>query len=182
MSVPHFHPWHHIGHPEEESILHCVIEIPKGSKMKYELDKTYGVLRLDRVLYSSMHYPINYGFIPQTLDDDGDPLDILLFCSESILPMTMVRAKVIGVMQMVDSNTNDDKIIAVADNDISVNYINQLEDLPPHLTTELKDFFEKYKTLENKVTAIERFDGKDKAFEVIRYSQQQYQKQFGSIS
>jgi inorganic pyrophosphatase len=157
-----------------EGLVKCIVEIPKGSKVKYELDKETGLLRLDRVLYSSVHYPVNYGFIPQTLDYDGDPLDILVICQERIEPLCLVEAKIIGVMHMIDNGDNDDKIIAVANKDIAVNYLDDISQLPPHTSVEVKRFFEDYKTLENKVVEIERFENRAKALEVIRHCQERY--------
>src|SRR6187551_3473782 len=127
------HPWHgaHFGE-KSPSIVNGLIEISQGSRAKYEIDKKTGLLKLDRVLYSSFHYPVNYGFIPQTLDCDGDPLDILIICQEPIQSLALVEAKIIGVMNMIDGNDNDDKIIAVANKDISVSHINSMEQLPPH--------------------------------------------------
>lgn len=176
----HFHPWHHISNESmPEFIFKTIIEIPKGSKVKYELDKETGLLRFDRVLYSSFHYPVNYGFIPQTLDQDGDPLDVLVICQESIEPLTLVEAKVIGIMHMVDSGDNDDKIIAVANKDIAVNYINELNELPPHWTVEVKNFFESYKILENKKTEIDFFESKEKALKVIEECRNRFKEKFG---
>src|SRR5690606_15122689 len=129
------HPWHTIS-PGDciPETINAIIEIPTGSKAKYELDKDSGLLKLDRMLFSAVHYPANYGFIPQTYCDDKDPLDILVICSVPLQPMCLVEAKVIGVMHMVDEESADDKIIAVANNDMSVNYINDLSNLPPHTT------------------------------------------------
>src|SRR5512140_866833 len=162
------HPWHGID-PGNESpaFVRCFIEIPKWSKGKYELDKESGSLRLDRVLFSSVHYPANYGFIPQTYCDDHDPLDILVICSIDVYPMCIVEAKVIGAMEMVDGEERDDKIIAVAGNDMSVNYINDLSELPPHTLVELKRFFEDYKMLEHKNVIVEQFMNKEKSFVII---------------
>ena len=145
------HPWHgaHYG-DNAPGIVNALIEIPQGSRSKYEIDKITGLLKLDRVIYSSFHYPVNYGFIPQTLGKDGDPLDILVMCSESIQPLCLVEAFVIGNMQMIDSGTQDDKIIAVATKDPSVNHITNMEELPRHFILELKNYFEQYKVLENK--------------------------------
>src|SRR5574339_156727 len=128
-----YNPWHGAHYGENAPLaVNAVIEIPKGSRSKYEVDKATGLLRLDRVIYSSFHYPINYGFIPQTLGQDNDPLDILVICSQSIQPLCLVDATVIGNMQMIDNGTMDDKIIAVATKDPSVNHIASIEDLPPH--------------------------------------------------
>jgi inorganic pyrophosphatase len=162
------HSWHGID-PGQEIPLYVksIIEIPKGSKGKYELDKDSGLLRLDRVLFSSVHYPANYGFIPQTYCDDHDPLDILVICSIDVFPMSIIDAKVIGAMQMIDTNESDDKIISVARNDMSVNYINDISELPPHTLVELKRFFEDYKMLEQKNVVVEHFMGREKAFEIV---------------
>lgn len=148
-------------------VVNAIIEIPKGSKAKYEIDKESGLLLLDRILYSAVHYPANYGFIPQTYCDDKDPLDILVICSENVYPMTLMDAKVIGVMHMIDKGERDDKIIAVAANDISVNHINDLSELPPHTHKEIKHFFEEYKKLEHGKVVVEEFWGREKAYKVI---------------
>jgi NRAMP (natural resistance-associated macrophage protein)-like metal ion transporter len=162
------HPWHSINPgPEAPQFVRSIIEIPKGSKGKYELDKESGLLRLDRVLFSSVHYPANYGFIPQTYCDDHDPLDILVICSIDVFAMSIIEAKVIGAMEMVDSEERDDKIIAVARNDMSVNYINDISELPPHTLVELKRFFEDYKQLEHKNVIVDQFMGREKAYEII---------------
>ena len=165
---PGTHPWHYIDAGDNApSVVKGIIEIPKGSKGKYEMDKDSGLLRLDRVLFSSVHYPANYGFIPQTYCDDHDPLDILVICSIDIYPMCIVDAKVIGAMRMVDGDERDDKIISVARNDISVNYINRLSELPPHTLNELKRFFEDYKMLEHKNVIVEQFMDREKAYDII---------------
>lgn len=163
-----FNPWHYV-HPGEEvpQIVKSIIEIPKGSKGKYELDKQSGMLKLDRVLYSSVHYPANYGFIPQTYCDDKDPLDILVICSIEVDPLCIIESKVIGVMRMVDNEEEDDKIIAVANNDMAVNYINDISELPPHTVVELRRFFEDYKKLEHKEVTVEEFLGKEDAYRII---------------
>jgi inorganic pyrophosphatase len=170
------HPWHGI-HPGKEipGYINCVIEIPKGSKGKYEIDKSSGMLLLDRVLFSSVHYPANYGFIPQTLADDNDPMDVLVFCSIDVYQMCIIEAKVIGVMEMIDADEKDEKIIAVARNDMSVNYINELSELPPHALVELRRFFEDYKKLEHKAVSVERFLNKERAYEIITESIRRYE-------
>lgn len=172
-----FNPWHHVSPgentPEEVS---GIIEIPSASRAKYELDKDSGLLRLDRVLYSSFYYPANYGFIPQSFCDDGDPLDILVLSQIRCVPMCIVDAKVIGVMRMIDQGEADDKIIAVAAHDVSVNHINDIEELPPHFTKELRHFFEEYKTLERKKVLVEEFQGKDIAHEIINQSFKDYKE------
>jgi inorganic pyrophosphatase len=172
-------PWHdvHIGKDTPEYVM-GVIEIPKGSKGKYELDKTTGMLILDRVLFSAVHYPANYGFIPQTYCDDHDPLDILIISQIDIPSMTLVKAKVIGVMRMVDGGEADDKIIAVAAEDQSVNYIEDISDLPPYLMKEVHRFFEDYKKLENKEVIVEDFLGKEEAYKIIKDSIQLYNENF----
>jgi inorganic pyrophosphatase len=169
------HPWHGITPGENApEIVKCVIEIPKGSKGKYELGKDSGLLELNRVLFSSVHYPANYGFIPQTYCDDHDPLDILVICSIDVFPMCVVEAKVIGVMEMDDSDERDAKIIAVAKNDMSVNYINELSELPPHTLVELRRFFEDYKQLEHKSVIVEEFRDRENAYRIIRESMDLY--------
>lgn len=162
------HPWHNVSPGEDlPSVVNAIIEIPKGSKAKYEIDKASGLIKLDRVLFSSVMYPANYGFIPQTYCDDKDPLDILVLCSVDVYPLTIIEAKVIGVMHMVDQGEQDDKIIAVAKNDMSVNYIDDLADLPPHTMTEIVRFFKDYKALEDKNVSIEHLLGKRYAIKVI---------------
>src|SRR5664279_5244365 len=169
------HPWHSVDTGKNApTSVNSIIEIPKGSNGKYELDKSSGLLRLDRVLFSSVHYPANYGFIPQTYCDDHDPLDILVICSIDVYPMCIVDAKVIGAMEMVDGDERDDKIIAVAGNDMSVNYINELSEFPPHTLVELKRFFEDYKKLEHKNVIVEQFLSKEKAYEIVLESMKLY--------
>ena len=162
------HPWHGVSFGEQAPrIVNAIIEIPQGSRAKYEIDKASGLLKLDRVIYSSFYYPTNYGFIPQTYGGDKDPLDILVMSSISIQPMCLVEAKVIGVMQMIDQGDADDKIIAVAANDPAINYINNIEEMPKHFFSELRHFFEEYKTLENKSVEVEEFKDKATALKII---------------
>jgi inorganic pyrophosphatase len=171
------HPWHDVKVGDEvPKFVNCIIEIPKGSKGKYELEKESGLLILNRVLFSSVHYPANYGFIPQTYCDDHDPLDILVICSIDVFPMCIIEAKIIGVMEMVDGLEKDAKIIGVARNDMSVNHINELSELPPHTLVELKRFFEDYKKLEHKSVTVEQFLGKEDAFKIILESRDYYEK------
>lgn len=172
-------PWHdvNIGKNAPETVM-GVIEIPKGSKGKYELDKKTGMLYLDRVLFSAVHYPANYGFIPQTFCEDHDPLDILIISQIDIPSMCLVEAKVIGVMRMIDGGEADDKIIAVAAGDQSVNYIEDIDNLPPHLMKEIHRFFEDYKKLENKEVKVEYFLGKEDAMRIIQESIELYDKNF----
>ena len=173
------HPWHGVAYGDNAPAqVNALIEIPKGSSCKYEIDKTSGLLKLDRVIYSSFHYPINYGFIPQTLGDDGDPLDILVLCNESIASLCLVNATVIGNMQMIDNDEKDDKIIAVAANDPSVNHVKDIADLPKHFLDVLKNFFEQYKVLENKKVEIDNFQDKTTAYKVIEDSITMYKAHF----
>jgi inorganic pyrophosphatase len=162
------HPWHgaHFGDKAPQTV-NGLIEIPQGSRSKYEIDKTTGLLKLDRIIYYSFHYPVNYGFIPQTLGLDGDPLDILVMCSEAIQPLCLVEAKVIGNMQMIDTGVADDKIIAVAVKDPGVNYINSIDELPKHFIAVLRNYFEQYKVLENKKVEIDNFQDAGAAYRII---------------
>jgi len=178
------HPaWHSVspGHNVPE-IVNAIIEIPKGSKAKYEIDKESGLIKLDRVLFSSVMYPANYGFIPQTYCDDKDPLDILVLCSVDVYPMTLIEAKVVGVMHMVDNGEQDDKIIAVAAHDMSVNYINDLDELPPHQMKEIVRFFQDYKALEDKNVTIEHLLGVRYAHKVIKESIELYNTTFRELA
>lgn len=174
-----FNPWHSVsigsGHPD---IVQAIIEIPKNSRAKYELDKETGMLRLDRVLYSSVFYPANYGFIPQTLGEDNDPLDILVLSQVEIQPLCLVNAKVIGVMRMIDNNEADDKIIAVAADDVSVSHVDGIEALPPYFHSEMKHFFEEYKRLENKTVLVEDFQDSTIAKQIIETAIADYDKKF----
>ncbi|WP_223151550.1 inorganic diphosphatase [Chitinophaga varians] len=172
-------PWHSVSPGSEvPHIVNAIIEIPKGCRAKYELDKESGLLKLDRVLYSSVYYPANYGFIPQSYCDDHDPLDILVLSQVECVPMCIIEAKVIGVMQMVDGGEADDKIIAVAANDMSVNHINDISELPPHFIDEMRHFFEEYKRLEKKSVIVEEFQNKEKAEQIIHQSFEDYRKIF----
>lgn len=172
------HPWHDISFGEESpQIVQAIIEISRGSKAKYEVDKESGLLKLDRVLHAAFYYPINYGFIPKTLAGDNDPLDILVLSQIDFEPLSIVTAKVIGVMRMIDKGI-DDKIIAVCQNDISVSHINSLEELPPHLMSEIKHFFEQYKKLEQTTVKVDEFYGKEKAYEIINESINEYKNKF----
>lgn len=173
------HPWHGAGYGDKApERVNAMIEIPQGSRTKYEIDKTTGLLKLDRVIYSSFHYPVNYGFIPQTLGHDHDPLDILVLCSQSIQSLCLVDATVIGNMQMIDSGEKDDKIIAVATKDPSVNHITSIDDMPKHFINELRNYFEQYKVLENKQVYIEEFQNKEVAYQIIKEAIDLYKEKF----
>ncbi len=166
-----YNPWHTVSSGKDApKIVNSIIEIPKGSKGKYELDKKSGLLKLDRVLFSAVYYPVNYGFIPRTYCDDRDPLDILVICSIDVAPLCIVESKVIGAMHMIDNNERDDKIISVAKNDMSINYINDIKELPPHTSVELEKFFEDYKKLEHKEVVVQEFLGKEEAYKIINES------------
>jgi inorganic pyrophosphatase len=171
------HPWHDIEQPEPiEEQFTAFIEIPKGSKLKYELDKKTGLLKVDRVLFSAVHYPANYGFLPRTYCDDGDPLDVLVLGQEAVVPMCIMRARAIGRMQMVDEKGLDDKIIAVHLDDPAVRETSHIRELPPHTLKELERFFLDYKTLENKRVEVSDFDGPFEANKVIRQGLADYRK------
>ena len=156
----------------------AVIEISKGSKSKYELDKETGLLKLDRILYTSTHYPANYGFIPRTFADDGDPLDVLVLCTQKIYPMTLVECYPIGLITMMDSGNNDEKIIAIPTDDPTFNQYRNISDLPNHIFEEMKHFFQVYKTLENKETFVNDIHGRNVAIEVISQAIEAYNNEF----
>src|SRR3954453_6662590 len=175
------HPWHGVTPGDQAPrIVNAVIEIPQGSRAKYEIDKETGLLKLDRVIYSSFYYPCNYGFIPQTYGDDKDPLDILVITTLPVQALCLMEAKVVGVMQMVDSGDADDKIIAVAAKDPGVNHYNNIEELPKHFFDELRHFFEEYKKLENKAVKVEEFQDKTMALKVIENAIAFYKQEFGT--
>jgi inorganic pyrophosphatase len=162
------HAWHDVtpgeGLPEE---FITVIEIPRGSSIKYELDKPTGLLKLDRMLYSAVYYPANYGFIPQTLAEDDDPLDVLVLCQEAVNPLTLVRARAIGLMTMIDMGKKDHKILAVAVDDPEFNTFTEASQLPPHRLAILRRFFQDHKTLELKAVEVEEFAPASAAFPII---------------
>ena len=171
--------WHDIDNDRitRDKFIAC-IEIPKGSKKKYELDKETGMIILDRILYTSTHYPANYGFIPRTYSKDKDPLDVLVLCNESFDPLTLVRCKPIGVVKMIDDEMSDEKIIAVCVDDPSMCDYNDISELPEHLFEEIKHFFTVYKTLENKFTVVQEVCGVDEAKDIIQESLDAYQVMF----
>ena len=156
----------------------CVVEIAKGSKQKYELDKETGMLILDRILYTSTHYPANYGFIPRSYGDDGDPLDVLLLCSEPLQPLTLVRAYPIGVISMIDNGKSDEKIIAIPFSDPTYNHYRDISELPSHIFEEMRHFFSVYKNLENKTTAVNEVSGRESAVKIVRESIESYVDNF----
>jgi len=174
-----FNPWHHVSPGKfVPEIVNGIIEIPRGTRAKYELDKENGLIRLDRVLFSSVYYPANYGFIPQTYCEDRDPLDILILSQIEVVPLCIVEAKVIGVMRMRDNGEADDKIVAVANGDPSVNHYENISELPLHTIQEVKSFFEDYTKLEHKETLVDDFLGKDVALQIIQDAFELYREKF----
>ncbi len=168
-------PWHKVDiGPKAPYLVNGIIEIPKNCRAKYELDKDSGLLKLDRVLFSSVYYPANYGFIPQTYCDDNDPLDIVILSQITVVPLCIVPAKVIGVMRMLDGGEHDDKIIAVAQNDMSVNHYEDISELSEHFFRELRNFFEDYKKLENKTVQVEQFQNAKVARRIVQQATEDY--------
>lgn len=163
------HAWHDLPSrpPAPSTDVTAVIEIPRGSKVKYELDKPSGLMRVDRVLHSSVHYPANYGFIPRSYCDDGDPLDVLVLCSESVAPMSIIVGRPIGIVRMVDSGKADDKIIAVHSHDPAFEAVMDITDLPRHVAREIHRFFTDYKVLEEKEVVVEQPLGRPEAEAVV---------------
>lgn len=173
------HPWHEASpgdNPPE--FVNGIIEISMGMRTKYEVDKDTGLLKLDRVLYSSVIYPANYGFIPQSLGDDHDPLDIMILCREPIRPLCIVPARVVGVMRMIDQGLADDKILAVVENDANTKHLKDISELATHFKLELKEFFESYKKLENKVVTVPDFQGKEIAMQILTAALDLYKKEY----
>jgi inorganic pyrophosphatase len=169
------HPWHDVTPGEHlPSEFNALVEIPMGSSVKYELDKKTGLLRLDRVLYSAVFYPANYGFIPQTYAEDNDPLDVLVLCQEPLLPLTLVAARAIGLMTMVDAGKRDHKILAVAVNDPEFNSFREASELPAHRLTMLRRFFQDYKQLEGKTVEVDEFQPSATALPIIEDSLERY--------
>ena len=152
----------------------AVVEIPKGSKIKYELDNTTGLLKMDRILYTSTHYPANYGFIPRTFAEDGDPLDVLILCSETLVPLSIVDCYPIGMITMEDSGAADEKIICIPFNDPTYNVYKEISELPAHIFDEMKHFFSVYKALEHKDTVINDIRGVDESKETIESCIERY--------
>lgn len=174
--------WHNINpnRINADDIV-AVIEISKGSKKKYELDKETGLIILDRILYTSTHYPANYGFIPKTYAEDEDPLDVLVLCSEDLEPMSMVRCYPIGVVRMLDNNKADDKIIAIPHKEPTWNFYSDINELPPHIASEIMHFFGIYKDLEHKPTTGIDVYGKERAIEIIEKAKENYKKNFPNL-
>ena len=171
--------WHDMDPAQiKPSDFSCVIEISKDSQCKYELDKYTGLLRLDRVLYTSTHYPANYGFIPRTYADDGDPLDVLVLCNRPIQPLTLVRVYPIGVMRMLDDGHVDDKIIAIPFSDPTYNHIRSIDEMPPHIFDEIMHFFSVYKQLENKQTAVKTLFDREEAERIVAECIEAYHEKF----
>jgi inorganic pyrophosphatase len=172
------HPWHDVTPgehlPEEFS---AIIEIPFGSSVKYELDKVSGLIKLDRVLYSAAYYPANYGFIPQTLAEDDDPLDVLVFCQETVVPLTLMRARTIGLMTMVDAGRKDHKIIAVACDDPEYEHFREASEMPPHRMQMLRRFFQDYKLLEGKAVEVDELQPAQAAYPIIEDALSRYSRQ-----
>jgi inorganic pyrophosphatase len=175
-------PWHNFDDRRiTDKDFIAVIEIPKGSKNKYELDKESGLLKLDRILYTSTHYPANYGFIPRTLSEDGDPLDVLVLCQEKLEPLSIIECYPIGMITMIDEDEADEKIVAIPINDPFLNSYKDLNELPQHQFQEIKHFFEVYKYLENKETRVEKIVGRDEAVASIEKCKESYKQSFGKF-
>ncbi|KAL5207487.1 hypothetical protein ABZP36_031922 [Zizania latifolia] len=169
------HPWHDLDiGPGAPAVFNCVVEIPRGSKVKYELDKATGLIKVDRVLYSSVVYPHNYGFIPRTLCEDSDPMDVLVLMQEQVVPGCFLRARAIGLMPMIDQGEKDDKIIAVCADDPEYRHYKDINEIPPHRLQEIRCFFEDYKKNENKEVAVNEFLPAEDAIKAIKYSMDLY--------
>lgn len=172
-------PWHDLKLGDKvPELFPAVIEVPKGSKNKYELDKDSGLIRVDRVLFSSIHYPANYGFIPRSYCDDNDPLDVLVLGQEPVVPLTILMAKPIGVMKMRDNGEADDKVIAVHANDPEFNHYRSIHELPPHRVAELRNFFENYTALERKEVVVDHFLDAADAERTVAEAVELYRRRF----
>ena len=176
----HAHPWHDLNPGEDlPREFNAVIEIPLGSNLKYELDKDSGLIRMDRVLYSAVYYPANYGFIPRTLAEDHDPLDVLVLCQEAVVPLTIMHARTIGLMTMIDSGDKDHKVIAVATADPEYNSYHEIHELPPHKMATVRRFFQDYKKLEGKKVEVDKILPSARALPIIRKSLARYLEMYG---
>lgn len=173
--------WHDVDPgPRPEESFRAIVEIPRGSQTKYELDKDTGLLRVDRILYSSVHYPANYGFLPRTYCGDGDPLDALILCQEDLVPMCLVDARPIGVITMTDDQGRDDKIIAVCEHDPEYAHVGNVQELSPHRLRQLKQFLLDYKVLEGKEVNVDELRDRDEAARVIREAIDLYRSEIAS--
>jgi inorganic pyrophosphatase len=171
------HPWHDVTPGEAiPREYDTVIEIPFGSSVKYELDKASGLIKLDRILFSAVYYPANYGFIPQTLAEDDDPLDVLVLCQETVAPLTIIHARTIGIMTMIDGGKKDHKIIAVATEDPEYDHYHEATEMPPHKLTQLKRFFLDYKQLEGKAVEVDEIQPAAAAYPIIEDALARYSK------
>ncbi len=173
------HPWHELSPGEHvPREFRAVIEIPLGSNVKFELDKETGLIKMDRVLYSAVYYPANYGFIPQTLADDDDPLDVLVLCQEAVPPLTLMQARTIGLMTMIDSGAKDHKIIAVATADPEFNTYHEAGELPAHKLLMVRRFFQDYKQLEGKTVEVDEFQPAARAYPIIEEALMNYVQKY----
>ena len=171
--------WHDVSvgdNPPE--LVNSIIEITRGSRSKYEIDKDTGLVKLDRILHSAVHYPTNYGMIPQTLGDDGDPLDVMVLTYAETPPLCLVPTRIIGVMGMIDGGEGDDKLIGVAADDVTVEHLNDITDLPERQLAGITDFFGQYKRLEKKEVEITGVHGKQEAFRIIEEGIERYNQKF----
>ena len=172
------HPWHDVTPGESiPQEFNAIIEIPFGSSVKYELDKVSGLIKLDRVLYSAVYYPANYGFIPQTLAEDDDPLDVLVLCQETVVPLTLIHSRTIGLMTMIDAGKKDHKIISVATEDPEFNSYREAAEMPPHRLTMLRRFFQDYKQLEGKAVEVDQIQPAKEAYPIIEDALARYSRQ-----
>lgn len=177
------HPWHLVSSGENTpEQINTIIEIPRGSKAKYELDKTSGLLRLDRVLQTNLTYPAHYGFIPQTLSEDNDPLDAIILCSQELFPLSIVEIRVLGAVNMIDNGEQDDKILGVAARDPLYQSVNTLESVPEAIIESIIHFFKHYKEKEHKKVIINELHSQEKAYSIITKSIANYHKAFGEIN
>jgi inorganic pyrophosphatase len=174
------HPWHDVSPGDKlPREFNAIIEIPSGSSVKYELDKSSGLIKLDRVLYSAVYYPANYGFIPQTLAEDDDPLDVLVLSQQAVVPLTIIHARSIGLMTMIDQGKKDHKIIAVATGDPEFDSYREADEMPPHRLLMLRRFFLDYKQLENKDVEVDQIQPAAEAYPIIKAAFERYRKQPG---